>query len=457
MLLGIINSMSLNMSLFFVYVVLGSILLLWIYLFIISIKSFLKITSLKSTANKITATESNPLKSNTVLSKLRRLPSISKDYYHNTDITNQYSHHLPFVSVIVPARNEEKEIERCLASILKQNYPSFEVIAIDDSSSDSTFEIMKKVKEETPDVADKLTILSTADYEKKPDDWFGKTWVSEKAFERSRGEIILFTDSDTNYSSPYTILTSISYMMKENLDVLGGLPYLRLQDLLSKIVMPLWNLLSLLLSDAGKVNDPNRIDIAFLLGSFFLIKRDLFVKSGTYKVVKDAIQEDFDLAMVLKRNGCRLRLVKTDSLVSALWSRDSITLWQGIGRTIVPVVVRSLKKVLFGLFSIVYMAALPFIICFTIIFGIVAFGWNVSNELMFFSLVSCFTVFIGAYIKGLVQYKEKNPWYAAFSVFGAFYLAINYLINIVPLLTNRRKIVKWRGRTYEYKMPPTRQ
>jgi cellulose synthase/poly-beta-1,6-N-acetylglucosamine synthase-like glycosyltransferase len=91
--------------------------------------------------------------------------------------------------------------------LLKQNYPSFEVIATDDSSSESTFEIMNKVKEETPDIADKLTILSTADYEKKPDDWFGKTWVSEKAFERSRGEIILFTDSDTNYSSPYTILT----------------------------------------------------------------------------------------------------------------------------------------------------------------------------------------------------------------------------------------------------------
>ena len=171
--------MSLNMSLFFVYAVLGSILVLWVYLFIISIRSFLKITSLKSTAAKITATESNPLKSNTILSKLTRLPSISKDYYHNTDITNQHSNHLPFVSVIVPARNEEKEIERCLVSVLKQNYPSFEVIAIDDSSSDSTFEIMKKVKEETPDLADKLTILSTADYENKPDDWFGKTWVSE--------------------------------------------------------------------------------------------------------------------------------------------------------------------------------------------------------------------------------------------------------------------------------------
>src|SRR3954453_4699761 len=377
-LLGINNSMSLNMSLFFVYVVLGSILLLWIYLFIISIKSFLKITSLKPTTNKITATQSNPLKSNTILSKLTRLPSISKDYYNNTDITNQHSHHLPFVSVIVPARNEEREIERCLISILNQNYPSFEVIAIDDSSSDSTLEKMKKIKEKMPELTEKLTILSNIDYDEKPDDWCGKTWVSEKAFEKSKGDVILFTDADSYYSNPNTIYTTVSYMLKEKLDVLGGLPYLRLQDLLSKIVMPLWNLLSILLADAGKVNDPSRIDIAFILGSFFLIKKDVFEKVGTYKVVKDAVQEDFDLALILNKNGFRLRLVKIDSLVSALWSRDALTLWQGIGRTIVPVAVRNIKKVLFGLFNIFYMAILPFLICGVMIYGVVGFNWNIS-------------------------------------------------------------------------------
>ena len=68
--------------------------------------------------------------------------------------------------------------------------------------------------------------------------------------------------------------------------------------------------------------------------AFFLIKKDVFEKVGTYKVVKDAVQEDFDLALILKKNGFRLRLVKIDSLVSALWSRDALTLWQGIGRTI---------------------------------------------------------------------------------------------------------------------------
>jgi glycosyltransferase involved in cell wall biosynthesis len=379
------------------------------------------------------------------------------DYYYDTMESGNYNYFtnsftLPFVSVIVPARNEEREIEQCLDSILRQKYPSFEVIAIDDSSSDSTLEKMKKIKEKKSEYSEKLTILSNLDYHEKPDDWCGKTWVSEKAFEKSKGDVILFTDADSYYSNPYTISTTVSYMLKEKLDVLGGLPYLRLQDLLSKIVMPLWNMLSILLVDAGKVNDPNRIDIAFILGSFFLIKRDVFNRVGTYKIVKDAVQEDFDLALVLKKNGFRLRLVKIDSLVSALWSRDALTLWQGIGRTIVPVAVRNIKKVLFGLFNIFYMALLPFFICAVLVYGVVGFKWNIPYSLLYYSIFSCFVVIFAAYIKGLVQYKEKNPWYAFLSVFGSIFLTITYLINIVPLLIKKYKIVKWRARTYEFRM-----
>jgi chlorobactene glucosyltransferase len=311
---------------------------------------------------------------------------------------------------------------------------------------------MKKIKEKVPSVAEKLTILSNLDYDQKPNDWCGKTWVSEKAFEKSKGDIILFTDADSYYSNPSTISTTVSYMVREKLDVLGGLPYLRLQDLLSKIVMPLWNMLSILLADAGKVNDPNRIDIAFILGSFFLIKRDVFKKVGTYQIVKDAVQEDFDLALILKKNGFRLRLVKIDTLVSALWSRDALTLWHGIGRTIVPVAVRNFKKVLFGLFNIFYMALLPFLICAILIYGSEGFRWDIPFSLFCYSVFSCLVVVFGTYIKGLVQYREKNPWYAILSVFGSIFLTIAYLFNIIPLFIKKHKVVKWRARSYEFKM-----
>jgi chlorobactene glucosyltransferase len=389
-------------------------------------------------------------KSNTNFAKFSRINSLNHYYHANSMDMDTLSY--PFVSVIVPARNEQTEIERCLVSILKQKYPSFEVIAIDDCSSDSTLDKMKKVKEDYPQLADKLTVLSSKDYKEKPDDWFGKPWVSEMAFEKSKGSIILFTDADSYYFNPYAILITVSYMLKENLDVLGGLPYLRLQDILSKIVMPLWNLLSILLADAGKVNDPNRINIAYLLGSYFLIKRDVFLKVGTYNIVKDAIQEDFDLALVLKKKGYRLRLVKIDSLVSALWSRDAITLWQGVGRTIVPVAVRNIEKILFGFFNIFYMATLPFIICFTLVLDVALYGLEVPNNLMLFSTLLCCTVIAATYVKGLIQYKEKKPWYAVISIVGSIFLLVNYLINLLPLLVKKRKVVRWRARVYNFKV-----
>jgi chlorobactene glucosyltransferase len=222
--------------------------------------------------------------------------------------------------------------------------------------------------------------------------------------------------------------------------------------LFSKMVMPLWNLLSTLLANAGKVNDPNRIDIAYLLGSYFLIKRNIFMKIGTYNVVKDAIQEDFDLALVLKQKGYRLRLVKIDSLVSALWSRDATTLWQGIGRTIVPVAVRNIKKILYGFFNIFYMAALPFIIYLALVFDIILFHAEVPLNLLLLSALSCTTVIVATYIKGIIQYKEKKPLYAVISFLGAMFLIVNYLTNLFPLMIKKRTLVKWRARTYEFKM-----
>jgi cellulose synthase/poly-beta-1,6-N-acetylglucosamine synthase-like glycosyltransferase len=173
-------------TLVFVYIVLDSILFLWTYLFIISIKSFLKISSLKLGTNraKITGYNTSKIKK-TMLTKLPRFPPISRDYFHDIETKNQNTSFLPFVSVIVPARNEEEVIERCLISILKRNYLSFEVIAIDDTSCDSSFEIMKKVKEKMPGISDKLTILSPADYEKKPDDGLVKHGYQKKHLKRA--------------------------------------------------------------------------------------------------------------------------------------------------------------------------------------------------------------------------------------------------------------------------------
>lgn len=98
------------------------------------------------------------------------------------------------------------------------------------------------------------------------------------------------------------------------------------------------------------------------------------------------------------------------------------------------------------------MAKLPFIICYTIIFGIIIIQWNIPDILLLLNVLFCSLVVIGTYMKGLIRYKEKKPWYAVLAIFGSLYLTITYLNNITHLLTHRRKMVKWRARSYEFRM-----
>lgn len=100
---------------------------------------------------------------------------------------------------LVPARDEEKNIERCLSSILDQDYPSFEIIVIDDNSTANTLQIMKKIKENNTNClkANELKIISLDD---KPSGWTGKAWASHQGYLHAQGKILLFTDADTFFS-----------------------------------------------------------------------------------------------------------------------------------------------------------------------------------------------------------------------------------------------------------------
>ena len=243
------------------------------------------------------------------------------------DPTKQHSNNLPLVSVIVPARNEQDNIQRCLLSLLAQNYPSFEVIVVNDSSTDYTPEIVRKIKisrikqkegDKSLDT-DRLKIITVTE---KPEKWTGKTWASEQGYLHSTGNILLFTDADTYYMRKDTIYEAVSYMQDQELDVLTGIGFIELRDFWSKVTMPLWNLFSILLgSNTGAMNDP-KSKVAYLVGSFFLIRRQVLEEIGTFRSVKNAIREDAELGLLLKSTGYSMKIVRIDNGISGLWSRD---------------------------------------------------------------------------------------------------------------------------------------
>jgi chlorobactene glucosyltransferase len=376
----------------------------------------------------------------------------------------QASSHFPFVSIIVPARNEQDNIERCILSLLAQDYPSFEVIIVDDDSTDKTLRIVQDVKrlgEDSSQPTHRLKIITVTE---KPDKWTGKTWASQQAYLQSAGNVLLFTDADTFYMSKDVISQAVSYMQKENLDVLTGLPLIELRDFWSKITMPLWNHFSILLgANTGAMNNP-KSKVAYLVGSFFLIRKKVIEEVGSFRSVRNAIHEDRELGMRIKNAGYNMKIVRIDNTVSALWSRDLLTLWHGIGRTFAPM---TKWQMFSNLITVFFMALLPFVLLpYTLLLGthigasnVNPFFWMAGISDIFqlqheqeqltalsfcLNIITCLIITIAVAVKDMKKYRI-TPVYSLLSFLGAGLIVVSYIANILSLFS--KQSISWKERT----------
>ncbi|MFL6394961.1 MAG: glycosyltransferase, partial [Nitrososphaeraceae archaeon] len=402
---------------------------------------------------------------------------LNKSVTTGATVTN-FSNGFPFLSIIVPARNEEQIIENCIKSLLAQNYPHFEVIAIDDNSTDNTLSILIDIKEKvsqskpssqesllsssspslltssSPSTTNttKLKVISLKD---KPQDWKGKAWAMQQGYLQSKGDILLFTDADTTYISTDALLLTVSYMQKEKLDALTSIFFIELRDFMSKTVLPLWDIFSIIFGrDASKMNNP-KSKVAYLLGAFIMIKRKVLEDIGTFESVRDAIQEDKVLGEHLKYRGFKVKIIKTYDLISALWSRDPYTLWYGIERTLAPMIKANKLKVSLNLLILFFMTVLPFLaLPYTIWLANVNKeqlslfddkGVSYSLFLFYLNISVCIIVVAAIAAKDIAKYKI-SPIYSAFVVLSSFFLVVAYLNALLKFGLNHQKPIPWKGR-----------
>jgi glycosyltransferase involved in cell wall biosynthesis len=106
------------------------------------------------------------------------------------DKFKKIKHNNPKVSIILPARNEEEFLPKCLATLIDQDYSNYEIIVIDDSSEDLTPKIISKYAKQNS----KIIPVSARP---KPDGWMGKNWACMEGYQKATGELLLFTDADT--------------------------------------------------------------------------------------------------------------------------------------------------------------------------------------------------------------------------------------------------------------------
>ena len=197
----------------------------------------------------------------------------TKSIRHSARLTEKNGiqiHTTQIVSIVVPARNEEKYIKNCIESLLKQDYPNFELILVNDKSDDHTLDIMKRYSEREHNV-------QVIDLDYKPDDWIGKSWGCYRGYLQAEGEILLFTDADT-YHNKSTLRLAIPYFTEHKLDALSLLPKMLAPNFIAKVTLPFLTLYQQTYISPININDPTKKTINFL-AQFYMIKKKVYEKN----------------------------------------------------------------------------------------------------------------------------------------------------------------------------------
>lgn len=340
----------------------------------------------------------------------------------------------PMVSIIVPARNEGVAISKCLQSLLSQDYDNYEVIAVDDSSTDNTFSIMS-------DLSKNNHTLTPIRCPPRPDDWVGKNWACFQGYKKSTGEILLFTDADTVHR-PDVLSSAINTMMHDKIDALTLVPKLLCQDIITKFTLPVLSVFLHSRYSPLRVNNPNN-KIGYFFGSFYLISKTNYEKIGTHEKVRRELVEDGALGRIVKEQGMNLRLVRGENYVEALWARDPRSLWHALRRIIIPLHTDKRKSAMMITAFIFFILMEPFL---TLPLSLLYLSENpLKGPLEIVCLWTIILILICAIVQSRFGLLQKSIYGLGF-VLGCTVITASFLMSAFSLKGNRT--VKWRDRSY---------
>lgn len=229
------------------------------------------------------------------------------------------------VSVIVPARNEETNIARCLDGLLRQDYPRecLQIVVVDDDSQDGTVRAVTEVAAGD----DRVRLVRNASL---PAGWLGKPHACWRGVEEAEGEWLCFIDADT-VGEPPLIRTALTAALGRRLDMLSLQPFQELGTPWERLLLPTGFFLMAFTQDLQSTNDPASPK-ASVNGQFLLVRRSAYEAAGGHAAVRDAVAEDSALAVRVKRAGCTLAVLGTEGLLHTRMYTTFRSLWEGAAR-----------------------------------------------------------------------------------------------------------------------------
>jgi glycosyltransferase involved in cell wall biosynthesis len=370
---------------------------------------------------------------------VRTLADISQPEWDRTPDTTKDG-----VAIVVPARNEESAIKQALQQLLGLDYSNYQVIAVDDRSTDRTGEIMDEVATASPD---KLKVVHVSQL---PPGWMGKTHAMWSAAKQASGgagsgvphvspplrdvgkpDWLLFTDADVMFRKD-ALRRAIAYAEAERADHLVVFPRIVMMRSSEKMMIAFFQLLFVFGHRPWKVADPKAKD-HMGVGAFNLVRRSAYEAVGTYEALRFEVVDDMKLGKVVKNAGLRQRVVFGDNLIEVRWAHGARGVVNNLTKNFFAVMSFQTWRALLACVGMAILNLMPFI---AVLF---APGW--SRIPYGVALASMFFLYAGIWRQG-----EIHPWY--FFLHPVSTTLFIYTMLRSTFLTLWNGGVEWRGTKY---------
>jgi chlorobactene glucosyltransferase len=215
----------------------------------------------------------------------------------------------PFVSIIVPARNEATNIAPCVGTLLNSDYEQREIIVVNDGSTDETGSIARALAERAPN---EMTVVDT---EPLPEGWVGKNWACWTGYKLARGEILLFTDADTRHDDD-ALGHAVGARHATKAGLLSLMPQQVMESFWERVVLPhIFLPIHLRFLSLERVNSPRSPRVAIANGQFMMMPRAVYESIGGHEAVRGEVVEDMRLAQLVVSSGQKVVVADAQDLM----------------------------------------------------------------------------------------------------------------------------------------------
>lgn len=242
----------------------------------------------------------------------------------------------PRVSVIIPARNEERAIEATVQGFLNQTWEDLEIVVVDDRSTDATPRILAGIS------SPRLTVVEGIE---TPEGWLGKPWALQQGATRARGDVLIFCDADVRWE-PQAVAAAVTTLLSERLAGLTIFPRLVMKGFWENVLMVNLPLALVVYLPLWLFNRNQFTTMTVGSGVGNVVTREAWMRAGTHEALKNAVVDDVGLMRRVRRSGGRVQVLRASHLVS-------IRMYHGLGE-----IVRGFSKNAWFAFGASWMAYL---------------------------------------------------------------------------------------------------